>query len=109
MQQRLKTRVLRRPIQATTTALKAGEKMKMVSMRSVLFVLFLMLLAVAPASSAPVIQQTTNAFGWRPLPSIHSGIARGGLMAIVGDRLGPDSEISADGDPELGLSGVSRR
>src|SRR6266567_3714484 len=65
------------------------------------------LLTVAQALAAPSIQQTGNAFGLRPDISIHTGIARGGLMAILGDELGPDSEVTAEGGPDPALGGVS--
>src|SRR4051812_32994477 len=59
------------------------------------------------AMASPVIKQTGNAFGLRLLISAHTAVARGSLMAILGDELGPDGELTAAANPDPNLAGVS--
>jgi uncharacterized protein (TIGR03437 family) len=68
---------------------------------------WLILPFLAHIGAAPVITQTGNAFGLRFSDSFHGGIARSGLLAILGDQLGPDVEVAAAGSAVPNLAGVS--
>lgn len=76
-------------------------------MRTVAHLACLTLLAFIDGLAAPVINQIGNAYGLRPAISIHSGIARGGLLALLGSQLGPDAELTADGELDSILGGVT--
>lgn len=69
--------------------------------------LVLLLSSLATAPAAPVITQVGNAYAYRSPTSIHSGIARGGLIGIIGQELGPGEEVHASNDASFELAGFS--
>src|SRR5260370_19712394 len=75
--------------------IKVGETISRKAVQRLILIVSLPSLIPTSAPAAPIVTRAVNAFGLRPFTSIHNGVARASLLAIIGDRLGPDDEIDA--------------
>jgi uncharacterized protein (TIGR03437 family) len=65
------------------------------------------LIAAGSAVAAPEIRRLYNAAGHRPVFAPGGALARGALIVIEGERIGPATQVLAQRDPVEDLAGVS--